>query len=121
MKKKLIEQIKKIAKNEGYEEIVLNINEKTPMIIEGIKGHFVPEALCYIKGKINAIVTFLKSLDDIEEFYKVTLFMDYTNKNNLYLYIAYDKRRFSQEEIIQKLLEKGIEIPKNTSIVTITL
>ncbi len=116
MNKKIVEQLKKIAENKGYEEIILNISEKTPMTIEGIKGHFVPEVLCYIKGKIKALVTFIKSLDDIEEFYKLTLFMDYANKNNLYLYIVYDKRKFSQEEFIQKLTEREIKILKNTKI-----
>lgn len=120
-KKKIIEQIEKIAKNEGYEEIILNISEKTPMTIEGIKGHFIPEVLCYTKGKIKALITFTKSLDEIEEIYKLTLFMDYVNKNNLYLYIAYDGRKFSQEEFIQKLLERGVETVKNTNIVGICL
>ncbi|MEW6097015.1 MAG: hypothetical protein AB1567_10925 [bacterium] len=119
--KKIIEQIEKLAKNEGYEKIILNISEKSPMTIEGIKGRFVPEVLCYAKGKIKALVTFIKSLDDIEEFYKLTLFMDYANKNNLYLYIVYDKRKFSQEEFIQKLMERGIEIFKNTKVMGICL
>jgi len=121
MNEKIIKQIEKITKNEGYEEIILNISKKTPMTIEGIKGRFVPEVLCYIKGKIKALVTFIKSLDDVEEFYKLTLFMDYANKNNLYLYIAYDEQRFSQEKIVQKLMEKGVEIPKNINIVAISL
>jgi hypothetical protein len=121
MNKKLIEQIESVAKNEGYEEIVWNISEKAPMTIEGIKGRFVPEVLCYIKRKIKAIVTFMKSLDDVEEFDKLTLFMDYANKNNLCLYIAYDKRRFSKEEIVQKLMEKGVEMHRNTNIVAISL
>lgn len=121
MSKNLIEQIKRIAKNEGYEEIILNINKKVPIIIEGIKGCFVPEGLCYIKGRLKAIITFMKSLDDVEEFYKITLFMDYVNKNNLYLYITYDRQKFSHEEILQKFMEKGVEMYRNTNIVVISL
>jgi len=91
------------------------------MAIEGIKGRFVPEVLCYTKEEIKALVTIMKSLDDVEEFYKVTLFMDYANKTNLYLYIGYDSQKISQEEFIQKLMEKGIEIPKNAKILGINL
>ena len=121
MNEGILRQIEKIAKNEGYEEVVSNINKKTPMLIEGIKGSFVPELLCYIKGEIKALVTFIKSLDDIEEFYKLTLFMDYANKNDLSLYIAYDEQRISKEKIVQKFMEKGIKISKNTDIVAINL
>ena len=121
MNEKVVTQIQKIARNEGYEEIVLNASKKTPIAIEGIKGHFVPEVLCYTKGELQALVTLIESLDDVEEFYKLTLFMDYANKNNLYLYIAYDERRFSHGEIVQKLTEKGVEIPDNTNIVAISL
>ena len=121
MNKKISKEIEKIAKDEGYEEILWNISEKTPLTIEGIKGRFVPEALCYIKGKMKALLTIIKSLDKVEEFYKLTLFMDYASKNNLFLYIVYDSQRFSQEEIVQRLIEKGIEILKNTKFIGITL
>ena len=109
-----------IAKKEGYKEISINISRKMSLTIEGIKGCFAPEVLCYIKGEIKAIITFIKSLDK-EEFFKLTLFMDYANKNNLSLYIAYDEQRYSQEKIVQKFMEKGIEIPQNTNIVAISV
>lgn len=118
--KKTIEQMEKIAKKEGYKEISINIIKRTPLTIEGIKGHFVPEILCYTKGEMKAIITFIKSLEK-EEFFKVTLFMDYANKNNLALYIAYDEQRISQENIAQKFMEEGIEISKNTNIVAISV
>lgn len=108
MNKKIIQEIEKIAKNEGYEEILWNISEKTPMTIEGIKGHFVPEMLCYIKGKIKALVTIMKSLDNIEEFYKLTLFMDYASKNNLFLYIVYNSQKLSQGDLSGNLLHKPL-------------
>ncbi|MEM5854651.1 MAG: hypothetical protein QW228_09880 [Candidatus Aenigmatarchaeota archaeon] len=118
--KKAIEQMRKIAEKEGYKEISVNIAEKTPLIIKGIKGHFAPEVLCYTKGEIKAIITFIKSLDK-QEFFKLTLFIDYANKNNLGLYIAYDEERISAEKIVQKFMQEGIEIPKNTNLVPIRL
>ncbi|RJS83175.1 hypothetical protein CW713_04210 [Methanophagales archaeon] len=121
MNEKVIEQMEKIAKKEGYKEISINISKRRPLTIEGIKGSFTPEILCYIKGEIKAIMTFIKSLDEVEEFFKLTLFMDYVNKNDLSLYIAYDEERTSNEKIIQKLVEEGIEISKNINIVAINL
>lgn len=117
---KAIEQMEKIAKKEGYKEISVNISTRMPFTIEGIKGHFAPEILCYIKGKIKAIITFIKSLDK-EEFFKLTLFMDYANKNKLSLYIAYDEQIISHEKIVQKFIEEGIEISQHTNIVAISV
>ena len=118
--KKVIEQMKKIAENEGYKEISVNINKKTPLTIEGIKGHFAPEILCYKKEKIKAIITFIKSLEK-DEFSKLTLFIDFVNKNNLSLYITYNEQENSQEKIIQKFIEEGIEISKNINIIAISI
>ena len=51
------EQIKKLAKENNYEEVVLNFKKEKPLIIEGIKGFFIPEVLFYKKGenKSNSI------------------------------------------------------------------
>lgn len=121
MDEKVTEQMEKIAKKEGYEKVSINISKKRPLTIEGIKGSFPPEILCYIQKELKAMITFIKSLDEVEEFFKLTLFMDYANKNNLSLYITYDERITSKEKIIQKLIEEGIEISKNTNIVAISL
>jgi hypothetical protein len=118
--KKAIVQMQKIAEKEGYKEISVNIRRKTPLTIEGIKGHFVPEILCYIEGEMKAIITFIKSLEK-EEFFKLTSFIDFANKNNLSLYITYDEQKISQEKIVQKFIEEGVEISKNMNIIAISV
>jgi hypothetical protein len=117
---KIIEEMGKIAKQEGYKEIFVNIRRKTPLTIEGIKGLFAPEIVCYIKGEMKAIITFINSLEK-EEFFKLTLFIDFANKNNLSLFITYDEQKISHEKIVQKFIEEGIKISKNMNIIAISV
>ena len=121
MKERIIKHLEAVAKKKGCEEVVLNLKEKKPLVLEGIKGSFIPEVLCYVKGQLRALITFIESLDEIEEFYKLTLFIDFTRKNSLFLYIVYDQQNFSTDEIIQKLTKKGVKVPENTSIVGVNL
>jgi hypothetical protein len=113
MKERVLKQIKKFAQENNYDKVVLNIKKKKPIVIEGIKGCFVPEVLLYKRGKIKALVSFIESLEEIEEVYKLTLFIDYTLKRNLFLYILYDPTKTSEEEIFKKLQEKNIELHEN--------
>lgn len=87
MEERILEQIKKLAKESNYDEVTLNFKEKKPLVIEGIKGSFMPEILLYKKRKVEALVSFIEDLESIKEVYKLTLFIDYTSKKNLFLYI----------------------------------
>lgn len=74
------------------------------MLIEGIKGSFTSEILLYKEGKVRGIVSFIENLESIEEIYKLTLFIDYTLKKNLFLYnILYDPKKISEKDILEKV------------------
>jgi hypothetical protein len=117
MNEKIFKQIKKIADENSYDKIVLNIKEKNPLVIEGVKGRFVPEVLLYKEGIMKALASFIEALKEIEEIHKLTLFIDYALKKNLSLYILYDPVKISKEEIIKKLEDKNIKLYENTKFV----
>lgn len=119
MKNNGVKQIKRIIQVKGYDKIVLNFKKRRALIINGIKGSFIPEILCYVKNELKAIVTFIKSLENLEEIYKLTLFIEFTNRNHLCLYIVYNQKIFSKDDLLNKLIEKGLEIPKHVEIIGI--
>lgn len=117
MERNNLKQIERFARGEGYEEVIINVNQKKPMTIEGIKGRFTPEVLCYAKEKLEAFITTIQSILDEQEFYKLTLFMDYCRKNHLHLYVMYNEQQFSKDKIVEKMAEFGIVIPENLGFI----
>jgi len=119
MEERILEQIKKLAKESNYDEVTLNFKEKKPLVIEGIKGSFMPEILLYKKRKVEALVSFIEDLESIEEVYKLTLFIDYTSKKNLFLYILYDPKKISEKDVLKKLKERNVKLPENAHLISI--
>ncbi|MEM3660849.1 MAG: hypothetical protein QXU11_10720 [Thermoproteota archaeon] len=117
MEEDMLKQIRKLAEKNNYEELILNFKREKPVVIKGIKGSFIPEVLLYKKGEIKALVSFVKSLEKIEEIYKLTLLIDYISKKSLSLYILYDPRKISDKEILKKLEEKKVKLPENVYLV----
>lgn len=113
-------QIEDFARSKGYEEVIINVNQKKPMTIEGIKGRFIPEVLCYAKAKLEAVITTIESIRDEQELHKLTLFMDYCEKNHLQLYVMYNEQQFSKDKIVEKMAEFGIVMPEDLGFIAVS-
>jgi len=120
MKKRILEQIKNLAKENNYERVILNFKEKKQLVIEGIKGSFMPEILLYKEGKVRALVSFIENLESVEEIYKLTLFIDYAFKKNLFLYILYDPKKVSEKDILEKFEGKKVKSTENIYFIALS-
>lgn len=117
MEEKILQRIKKLAEENNCDEAVLNFKKEKPLIIKGLKGFFVPEFLLYKKGKLMALVSIAGNLEEIEEIHKLTLFIDYTVKKNLLLYILYDPNKNSEKAILEKFEENNIKLCENIRLI----
>lgn len=119
MEEKMLELLAKLAEKNGYEKVILNYKREKPLIIEGIKGSFIPEVLFLKGGEIKALASFVKDLEEVETIHKLTLFIDYVSKKGLRLYIIYDSMKILQEELIKKLKETDVKLYENICLIKV--